>query len=328
MNQANNISPAKSALKLVCGLGLVLVLTPQARAQSSWLDRPLANWNRQAASLPQLPQPPTLPGQSANADRCRGQQVRKPASAAEKALVRRGWQLYGPVYSYDSTTIVTALSGFDGMCRPLGYQAFVYWDGRYAGTLSPEPMNSRQDGALTNIHLSGPAGFSADFARYRESDALCCPSRVGSVAYTLKRDDIPTLAPAEVTHIVPCPPGVPTNLGPGAALSGLFGKRWTLTEMEDRKFSAEAPNIEFDRERQRVSGSSGCNRFTGDFQANGSLLTFSPMAGTKRACIDTEVQRVETVFLKLLATTTRFEVQGNTLRLFADEAPTLSFAGK
>jgi hypothetical protein len=191
-------------LKAAAGVLLSVTLTHQAHAQQGWLDRPLANWNRQGLALPQLPRP-VLQDDSTNIGRCRADQVRKPANAAEKALAARGWLMYGPVYSYDSTRIVTALSGFDGMCRPLGYQAFVYWDGRYAGTLSPLPMNSRTDGALTSIHLTGPARFSADFARYRESDPLCCPSRVDSVAYELRRDDVPTLAATRVTQTVACP---------------------------------------------------------------------------------------------------------------------------
>jgi hypothetical protein len=180
-------------------LALLATASP-APAQTSWLDRPLENWNRPSAALPQ-----PVAAQGNNVGRCRGLTVRKPASAAEKALARRGWLLYGPVYSYDSTRIVTALSGFDGMCRPLGYHAFVYWDGRYAGTLSPVAMNSRQDGALTNIHLGGPDQFSAEFARYRQADPLCCPSRVDHVSYKLRRDDIPALTAAQVTHTAACP---------------------------------------------------------------------------------------------------------------------------
>jgi hypothetical protein len=180
----------------------LLATTLPASAQTAWLDRPLENWNRPAAALPQLPKPAAVQGE--NVDRCRGQ-VRKPASAGEKALARRGWLLYGPVYTFDSTRIVTALSGFDGMCRPLGYQAVVYWEARYAGTLSPVPMNSRQDGALTNVHLSGPDQFSAEFARYRPDDPLCCPSRVDHVSYKLRRDDIPTLTAAQVTRTTACP---------------------------------------------------------------------------------------------------------------------------
>lgn len=106
---------------------------------------------------------------------------------------------------------------------------------------------------------------------------------------------------------------------------GLFGKTWTLTEMEGRKFSADKPNIEFNRDPKRVSGSSGCNRFSGTFEIHGSMVKFSRIAATKMACLDVEVQQVETTFLQLLETTTRFDVKGNTLRLYANHRLVLVF---
>jgi heat shock protein HslJ len=326
MSHANCFSKVKLCLSFAIVLAAILILAQQTYAQDSWLDRPLANWNRQSGGLPQLPQPSTP--QEVSADKCRQLQVRQPASAAEKALMRRGWMLYGPVYSYDLTRIVTALSGFDGMCRPLGYQAFVYWEGRYAGTLSPVTMDSRKDGALTEIHLSSPTTFSAEFVRYKVSDAACCPSRESTVVYTLRRDDIPTLAPTNVTHRATCQTSEPANPGSEDETAMLFGKRWTLTEMEDRKFSAAEPYLEFDRDQKRVSGSSGCNRLTGTFQIDGSKLKLSRIVSTRRACLDAEVQRVETSFLKLLETITRFEIQGNTLRLYANDRLVLVFASK
>jgi heat shock protein HslJ len=91
-------------------------------------------------------------------------------------------------------------------------------------------------------------------------------------------------------------------------------------------FSAGEPYIEFDREQRRFSGSSGCNRFTGTFEMDGTILKLSRMVSTKRACLDTEAQQVETGFLQLLELTTRFEVQGNTLRLYENEEVALVFA--
>jgi heat shock protein HslJ len=96
--------------------------------------------------------------------------------------------------------------------------------------------------------------------------------------------------------------------------------------MEGRKFSADKPNIEFNRDQKRVSGSSGCNRFSGAFEIHGSMMKFSRIFGTKMACLDVELQRVETRFLKLLETTTRFDVEGSTLRLYAKHVPVLVFA--
>jgi heat shock protein HslJ len=104
---------------------------------------------------------------------------------------------------------------------------------------------------------------------------------------------------------------------------GLFGKKWTLTEMEGRKFNADKPNIEFDRDQKRVSGSGGCNRFSGAFEIDGAMIKFSRIASTKMACLDAEVQRIETKFLELLETTTRFEIQENTLRLYANDVSVL-----
>jgi len=109
---------------------------------------------------------------------------------------------------------------------------------------------------------------------------------------------------------------------------GLFGKTWTLTEMEGLKFSEDKPNLQFDRDQKRVSGSSGCNRFTGAFEIHGPMIKFSPIISTRRACLDAELQYVETRFLKLLERTTRFEVQGNTLVLYANDRPVLVFSDR
>jgi hypothetical protein len=108
-----------------------------APARDSWLDRAPVNWNRRMSGLPR----PVSSISAADARlRCRDF-VRQADSPSERALVRAGWLLYGQVQYYGYTKVVTAMSGVDGMCRPLGYQAFVYWEGRYAGTLSPVAMN-------------------------------------------------------------------------------------------------------------------------------------------------------------------------------------------
>jgi len=120
----------------------------------------------------------------------------------------------------------------------------------------------------------------------------------------------------------------PAPSGPNNEAASLFGKLWTLTQIEERRLSAGRPYIEFARDEKRVSGSGGCNRFFGKFEIDGSMLTLSGIASTKRACLDAELQRIETDFLKLLETTTRFEVQGNTLRLYADDRLILAFTSK
>jgi heat shock protein HslJ len=298
----------------------------QKRTVGSWLDRSLVNWNRPGSVLPRLPDPPALAGEPEIMDACR-EQVRKAATAAEKAVVRKGWTLYGPVQSFNTTTVFRAMSAADGMCRPMGYQAFVYSEGRYAGTLSPVAMDSRSDGALTNIRIISASRISAEFARYSPSDPLCCPSRISTVFYTVRNDEVPDLVAANVMSVATGQRSGPVpDAGESEAL--LFGKRWALTEIGERKLSADKPYIEFNREERRVSGDSGCNRFSGAFQIKGASVKISQLIATRRACLNNDANRLEVNLLRLLEKTTRFEVDEQLLRLFADSAPVLVFAAR
>jgi uncharacterized lipoprotein YbaY/heat shock protein HslJ len=64
----------------------------------------------------------------------------------------------------------------------------------------------------------------------------------------------------------------------------------------------------------RVSGFSGCNRFTGSFKQTGSELHFSQMAGTMMACLSPDME-LESQVLKLLNDTTHYRIEGEQLLL-------------
>ena len=273
--------------------------------------------------MSQLPRPLQFSNVVGVQTRCRSF-IRQPESPAEQALVRVGWMMYGAVQSYGTTKVVTAMSGADGMCRPVGYQAFVYWEGRYAGTLAPSPMDSRTDGALTTIRLVSPTRILGEFARYNQSDPLCCPTRTSYVTYEVNRDDLPLVTPVSVNTW----PAGTSSEGPDAdnvPSDALFGKRWKLTEVDGAAVRTTKAYIEFDRETNRVTGDSGCNRITGGFELSGRTLRFSRLASTRRACTDTEDQRIESDLLQRLEQTTRYRIDGDTLRLQAVGAPILTF---
>ncbi len=98
-----------------------------------------------------------------------------------------GWTFYNGCQAGWGLRVIWALSGYDPMCRPLGYQVFVFADGAFAGTVAPAPMDSRTDGSLQNVQLVGGA-VAATFARYAPSDPACCPSRPEVyVGYTVER---------------------------------------------------------------------------------------------------------------------------------------------
>jgi hypothetical protein len=77
---------------------------------------------------------------------------------------------------------------------------FVFVDGRFAGTLSPELMNSRTGGTATEVRLYSASHVAAEFARYTEKDPLCCPLCTSSVSLQITRDVGGALvAPAQAT---------------------------------------------------------------------------------------------------------------------------------
>lgn len=189
------------------GRGLAIVLTlagcaaaPVARIPGAWLDAPLAGWNRPGAPVPAAPPPQ---GDPPALGRCRDA-VRAAVTAEDRAVAGAGWTLVGPVQARAGATIVLGMTSVDGMCRPLGFQSFVFTDGRFAGTLSPVVMNSRTDGAQARTQVVSPTEVVAEFVRYRDADALCCPSRVSRVTYRIDRaggraDGDPVLVPVVVT---------------------------------------------------------------------------------------------------------------------------------
>lgn len=191
--------PLASLLLTVATL-VFLPAIPRTFAQNtarSWLDRPLAGWNRPGSPLPRAPKGDE--SLAAIISRCKLTPPRKTAS--ERAIEAAGWIPYWNLDQQlvrDGVEIVGGLRGMDGMCRPMSYNIFVFVDGRYAGSLSPEPMHSRTDGASGAVRIQAP-GITAEFSRYLATDALCCPSSRVTVAYRIERaKDGPTVVPVEV----------------------------------------------------------------------------------------------------------------------------------
>ena len=182
-------------VKTALGVGLAALLAA-GPAAAAWLDADAPDqWSRRDDAVPAAP---TVDG---NDDpRCR--ETERPAETAEeRAVAAKGWRLFHEYVGGWGIRVVWALAGYDGMCRPWGYQVFVFADGRLAGALSPAPMNSRTDASLTSLRLLGPAVIGgplviALFDRYADSDPLCCPTRRTTVQYRVDRSQ---RAPALIT---------------------------------------------------------------------------------------------------------------------------------
>jgi LppP/LprE lipoprotein len=178
----------------LAGGTLLAALVPScAFADGGWLDRPLSNWNHAGMTLPQAPamDPATNP-------QCLPQQ-RPVEPAADQALVDAGWTLFGGYQGAWDTYVVRGLSGYDGMCRPLGYNVVVFADGQFAGTISPDLMDSRTDGAGDVRAFAAQDALSAEFQRYAATDPVCCPSGSATVLYQVNHAAAgPVLVPQSV----------------------------------------------------------------------------------------------------------------------------------
>lgn len=180
---------ARTAALLVglTALGFAFADSSAARADGAWLDAPLHNWNQPNQPVPTAPVVQNEPGNP----QCLNT-VRLPETDEDHAVAAAGWKLVGTFQGGFGAMVVTATTDFDGMCRPNGFQVFVFYHKNFVGTISPELMVSRTDGSFQRVLLSPsvtalrPPTLYADFSRYTEQDPLCCPSRVSSVNYSIE----------------------------------------------------------------------------------------------------------------------------------------------
>src|SRR5208283_698236 len=109
----------------------------------SWLDQQRPNnWNGPGPAIPGPAEPVGIAPECST--------LTKSADTPEEtSLARAGWFLFAGAQQQclGSVVVVFAMSGSGGMCRPFGYQAFVFVQGLFAGTLAPAPMYPRSDGA-------------------------------------------------------------------------------------------------------------------------------------------------------------------------------------
>lgn len=173
--------------------------SPAAVSAGSWLDRVPAGWNSAGRTIPMAPRidadPPDTP-------RCAGL-IRSATSPEERAIVAAGWWLIGPAQVFDDLVVMRAGVAVDGMCRPLGYQGFVFVEGRFAGTLSPVAMNARTDGAERLVIVANSRRLLVEYSRYRPVDPLCCPSAIAVVAFEIDRQVAgPVTVPVRITTTV------------------------------------------------------------------------------------------------------------------------------
>jgi heat shock protein HslJ len=69
----------------------------------------------------------------------------------------------------------------------------------------------------------------------------------------------------------------------------------------------------------QAKGSGGCNSYGGTYRMEGQSIFFDEMTSTLRACADERVTDQEQRYLAALKAAGRYELDGNTLRIFYDD---------
>lgn len=106
--------------------------------------------------------------------------------------------------------------------------------------------------------------------------------------------------------------------GKAPAQADLLHRRFVLESVDGQPFVSKqsAPDIEFG-ENFRVYGRV-CNRYTGQGELSGGVLTVKQMASTKMLCLEEALNAFEHQFAQMLAAGAAVDLSGNRLTLKGD----------
>jgi heat shock protein HslJ len=103
-----------------------------------------------------------------------------------------------------------------------------------------------------------------------------------------------------------------------AAALSLPGTGWVLIDLAGTPVLPGAKATLVFLDVGRVAGNASCNRFTGTMVITGDGIKMGPLATTRMACTDEEVNRQEDTYLKALGAATRYSYQNPYLIIYAE----------
>ncbi len=144
---------------------------------------------------------------------------------------------------------------------------------------------------LRDVRLSG-RDIVLDVIEIGPDEAACCGTQLATKTYRLDGSTL-SMVSSEVT-------------GKKSLETTVAGATWTAVALDGTPLPAGVtpPSLTF--ENGRISGSSGCNQYTGTLrEPEPGRIVVGPTAGTRRACVG-EAEDVESRFLAILATCTNY----------------------
>lgn len=131
----------------------------------------------------------------------------------------------------------------------------------------------------------------------------------------------PTAAPPTAVPPTAVPPTAvpPTAVPP--TVNPLAGTRWNVVNVNNGNnavvgiITGTTITLEFSME-DRVSGTAGCNTYSGGYRASGDSLSIDSVSSTALLCVEPEgVMDQEAQYLNALRNATTYDIIGNTLTI-------------
>lgn len=160
--------------------------------------------------------------------------------------------------------------------------------------ITPDRLNYDGDYGATKIMLPNPGAKPSLNGRTYVSDRLSVVIKTAPCS-----DGMSDRRYADTVRVVA--DGKTLNGCGGAILppETLAGSNWTFVSIGGVAVAADRPtSLQFDG--TRLSGSAGCNRFSGGYSAADGTLTAGPLMATKMACPGAGMTQ-EAAFFKLMA---------------------------
>lgn len=112
-------------------------------------------------------------------------------------------------------------------------------------------------------------------------------------------------------------------LAPSASSTALTQPTWTLTTLvvdgQEQALSSSHPaTLRFGAHDGQVSGSDGCNTFSGSYSLHGTQLKIDGLSSTLIGCLDSVVRGQESSYLQALPSVGTYRLEESTLTLRGD----------
>jgi len=110
-----------------------------------------------------------------------------------------------------------------------------------------------------------------------------------------------------------------TSREPSGPVPALAGTRWFVTQIDGKAPLHEVPLMADFTAEGRINGDTGCNNFSGPYVQTGSTVQIGELLSTRRACVDSAVQRQESRLLDILQGASMARLVKGELHLRTDE---------